>query len=70
MAKIISIGRHKQLPLSALRLYEQEPGERWGSPRLESYVTRWRRWATAGVSCVATENAPDGHIETCNVVAR
>ena len=54
----------------ALRLYEQEPRVRWGSPRLESYVTRWRRWATAGVSCVATENAPDGHIETCNVLAR
>ena len=33
----------------ALRLYEQEPGERRGTPRLESYVTRWRRWATAGV---------------------
>ena len=33
----------------ALRLYEQEPGERWGSPRLESYVIRWRRWATAGL---------------------
>ena len=33
----------------ALRLYEQEPGERGGSPRLESYVTRWRRWATAGL---------------------
>ena len=43
----------------ALRLYEQEPlapptahdgpRERGGSPRLESYVTRWRRWATAGL---------------------
>ena len=33
----------------ALRLYEQEPRERGGSPQLESYVTRWRRWATAGV---------------------
>ena len=33
----------------ALRLDEQEPGERAGSPRLESYVTRWRRWATAGL---------------------
>ena len=32
-----------------LRLYEQEPGERGGSPQLESYVTRWRRWATAGL---------------------
>ena len=33
----------------ALRLYEQEPGERWGSARLESYVTLCRRWATAGL---------------------
>ena len=45
----------------ALRLYEQEPGERWGSPHLESYVTHWRRWATAGLNCVAAANAPGGH---------
>ena len=33
----------------AIRLHEQEPVERWGSPVLESYVTRWRRWAMAGL---------------------
>ena len=43
----------------ALRLYEQEPlappnrprraGSEGAPPRLESYVTRWRRWATAGL---------------------
>ena len=31
----------------ALRM--SRAGGRWGSPRLESYVTRWRRWATAGL---------------------
>ena len=39
----------ENFPERALRLYEQEPGERGGSPRLESYATRWRRWATAGL---------------------
>ncbi len=33
----------------ALRLYEQELGGRFSSRQLESYVARWRRWATAGL---------------------
>ena len=32
-----------------LRLYEQELGEPCRSPRLETYVARWRRWTTAGL---------------------
>ena len=32
----------------APRLYRQEPGGARGFPALQSYVTRWRRWATAG----------------------
>jgi hypothetical protein len=28
----------------AVRLYEQEQGEPFGSPRLGSYVRRWERW--------------------------
>lgn len=32
-----------------LRLYEQELRQPSRSPRLESYVRRWRRWTTAGL---------------------
>ncbi len=46
----------------ALRLYEQELRGRFGSPQLESYVARWRRWATAGLEgcpVPATEDISD-----------
>ncbi len=33
----------------AIRLYEQEPGEPWGSSRFGLYVRRWVRWTGAGI---------------------
>ncbi len=32
----------------AIRLYEQEPGEPWGSSRFGLYVRRWVRWTGLG----------------------
>ncbi len=34
----------------AIRLYEQEPGEPFGSPRFGLYVRRWVRWTGAGLA--------------------
>ena len=36
----------------AIRLYEQEPGERMVPVRLGSYVRRWEVWARAGLLCL------------------
>ena len=43
----------------AIRLYEQEPGERIVPVRLGAYVRRWRRWTRAGLAgCVGDAQAP------------
>ncbi len=34
----------------AVRLYEQEQGESFGSPLLGLYVRRWERWVNAGLN--------------------
>ncbi len=41
----------------AVRLYEQEQGEPFGSPRLGSYVRRWERWVRSmGVEHVGIDS--------------
>ena len=39
----------EQFVAPAIRLYEQEPGEPFGSSRFGLYVRRWVRWAGAGL---------------------
>ena len=45
-----------------IRLYEQEPGQPSGSPRLGEYVKRWSRWIRAGL--------PDGSIKVLSHLCR
>ena len=39
----------------AVRLYEQEPGEPFGSLRLRLYVLRWMRWLCGGIKLRAID---------------
>ena len=39
----------------AIRLYEQGPGEPFGSTRLGEYAKRWVRWAGAGLGKIVRE---------------
>ena len=39
----------------AIRLYEQGPGEPFGSTRLGEYAKRWVRWAGVGLGNIAGE---------------
>ncbi len=44
----------------AIRLYEQEPGEKLVSARLGAYVRRWERWTRSGLAaCVGNAQAPN-----------
>ena len=47
---LLNKGGVERFVASAIRLYEQEPGEPLASARLGVYAQRWLRWVRAGLT--------------------